>query len=142
KELQNAKKNTQGSTNTWYNVLGSWKKVRNYSSIVTEYPPQELNLIMESFYAKVKRIDGKDYEPDCLRVMQLGIDRYLRDQNYPASIIRSDSFISLRKVFEGKARILKKNGMGKPTNRAKSLTDEEVTYCGNLVSLGEKVQGI
>ena len=84
KELQNASssKNTQRSTNTWYNVLDSWMKVRNYSSPVTEYPPQELNLIMESFYAEVKRIDGKDYEPDCSRVMQSGIDRYLCDQNH------------------------------------------------------------
>ena len=74
-------------------------KLRNYNIPVTEYQPEELYLILESFYAEVKRTDGKDYEPDCLRVMQSGIDRYLREQNYPASIIRGDHFTSLRRVL-------------------------------------------
>ena len=68
-------KNTQRSTNTWFNVLKSWMDVRNYNQEVQKYQPVELNLILERFYAEVKKSDGKDYEPDCLRVMQSGIDR-------------------------------------------------------------------
>ena len=78
-ELQKASssKNTQRSTNTWYNVLSSWMRVRNMKEDLLSYKPEELNSLLERFYAEVKKSDGKDYEPDCLRVMMSGIDRYI-----------------------------------------------------------------
>ncbi|XP_068738942.1 uncharacterized protein KIAA1958-like [Montipora capricornis] len=57
--------------------------------------------------------------------MQAALDRHLRSQNYPKSILRDTEFLSSRKVLEGKARKLLEQGMGKRPNKAKSLTKEE-----------------
>ena len=70
-------KNTKRSTNTWLNVLNSWMSVRGYRKQATEYDPLELNSILERFYAELKKTDGNDYKPSCLRVMMSSIDRYV-----------------------------------------------------------------
>ena len=70
-------KNTKRSTNTWANVLNSWMPISGYRKQPSEYDPLELNSILERFYAELKKTDGKDYEPNCLRVIMSTIDRYL-----------------------------------------------------------------
>ena len=49
--------------------------------------PHELDKFLSKFYAEVKR-DGTDYEPDCLRIMQTAIERYLKENGYKESIVR------------------------------------------------------
>ena len=33
------------------------------------YQPEDLNIILEKFYAELRKANGTDYEPGCLRVM-------------------------------------------------------------------------
>jgi len=50
--------------------------VRGFEKQAAQYNPQELNSMLERFCAELKKTNGKDYEPDSLRVMLAGIDRY------------------------------------------------------------------
>ena len=80
-------------------------------------------------------MDGQEYEPACLRVMRSSLDRYLKEKNYPVSIISSDEFEERNIVLEGKARNLSDKGMGNRPNRSLSLTtqEEEILWpCGQL----------
>ena len=40
------------------------------------YQPEDLNLILEKFYAELRKTNGTDYEPACLRVMICPLDKY------------------------------------------------------------------
>ena len=76
--LENNSKNlnTGRSTQTWLNVFNEWSTLRGYTNTICHYEPIQLNNILCSFYAEVRKRDGDDYEPDCLAVMQASLDRY------------------------------------------------------------------
>lgn len=57
--------------------------------------------------------------------MQASIDLFLRAKGYPKSILRDNEFLNSKKVHEGKAKNLRKDGLGKQPNNAKSLTEVE-----------------
>ena len=117
--------NTQKSTASWLSVWQEWALCRNYHVKMENYPPEELNKTLEKFYAEVRTKTGDEYEPESLKVMQAALDRYLREKKYPYSIIRDDKFEESKKVLEGKARELRKEGRGKRPNAAKPLTLQE-----------------
>ena len=88
-----------------------------------------------NFYAELRKLDGQEYEPACLRVMRSSLDRYLKEKNYPVSMISSDEFKESNKVLEGKARDLHNKGMGNRSNLSLPLTtqEEEILWqCGHL----------
>ena len=64
-------------------------------------------------------------EPDCLKVMQASLEKYLKSKAYPKSIVRDREFLNSRNVLEGKARKLREQGKGKRPNQSRSLTKEE-----------------
>ena len=85
-EESSSNENTKKSTNTWIRVYQAWAEARNKNLNMEEYSPTELNEILCSFYGEIRRQDGKDYEPDSLRVMQAAIHRYLSEKKYVKSI--------------------------------------------------------
>lgn len=117
--------NTKKSTKTWLRVWQEWAVVRNYSSEIESYSPEDLDEVLQKFYAELRNKKGEDYEPDSLKVMQAALDRHLRDKNYPRSIIRDREFDQCNKILEGKARQLRELGRGKRPNAAKPLTLQE-----------------
>ena len=106
-------KNTTVSTNNWLKVWKTWAKQAGHSEEIKSYQPEELNLLLEEFYATVHKQDGTEYEPDSLRVMQAALDRHLGDNGCKFSIIRDREFSESKKVLEGKARQLRQQGKGK-----------------------------
>ncbi|KAK3754516.1 hypothetical protein QZH41_006878 [Actinostola sp. cb2023] len=123
--LQSKNKNTLKSTAHWFNVFKSWKETREIQGKIEEMKPEDLNKILEIFYAEVKNKDGEDYEPDSLRVMQTALDRHLKEKGYMFSIARDQEFTSSKEVREGKAKQLRLAGRGKRPNKARGLTTEE-----------------
>ena len=94
-----------------------------------------MDVILQSFYAEIKKQNGDDYEPNSLSAMQASIDRYLKYNRYPNSLLRDRDFATCRSVLEGKARFLRENCKGNRPNRAHSLTkdEEQVLWdCGQL----------
>ena len=118
-------RNTTKSTVLWLNVWESWCSEKDLHIKIEETEPKQLNHLLERFYAEVKTKDGRDYEPDSLRVMIAALDRHLKDNDYKYSIIKDRQFASSKQVLEGKARQLREEGNGKRPNKARSLTKEE-----------------
>ena len=100
-------KNTKRSTDYWTNIFQEWAKTRGKNEQLESYKVPELNEALAQFFAKLRRENGKDYEPDSLKVMQAALDRHLRSKTYPKSIVRDTEFLSSRKVLEGNARKLR-----------------------------------
>ena len=101
------------------------KDERNFQANLEEDQSDVLDQTLSQFYAELGKENGDDYEPDCLKVMQASLERYLKSNAYPKSIIRDREFLNFRKFLEGKARKLREQGKGKRPNRSKSLTKEE-----------------
>ena len=80
--------NTESSTKTWVNVFQSWAKERGFPQEVSAYEPENLDKTLCIFYTEIRKRDGNQYEPDCLRVTRSSLDRYLRLKNYPKSVLQ------------------------------------------------------
>ena len=128
-------KNTDHSTNTWTRIFKGWASERGQNEELSSYVPSDLVEVLVNFYAEQRKVDGQEYEPACLRVMRSSLHRYLKEKNYPVSIISSDEFKGSNKVLEGKAKDLRDKGMGNRPNRSLPLTtqEEEILWqCGQL----------
>ena len=123
---ENAKNaNTTQSTINWLKVFQSWASKRGYDKNIEQYVPEELNKILEVFYAEVRKQNGEEYEPDSLRVMIVSLDRYLKEKGYKVSILRDREFSESKQVLEGKAKLLRQSGKGKRSHKSQSVIAEE-----------------
>ena len=112
-ELRNTSenKNTKRSTDYWTNIFQQWSKTRGKNEQLESYEVSELNEALAQFFAELKKENGKDYEPDSLKVMQVALDRHLRSKNYPKSIVRDTEFLLSRGSY---ASLEWGNGRTKP----------------------------
>ena len=107
-------KNTGKTTSTWLRVFKEWATVKQQTTEIETIPPESLDLVLQQFYAELKKKNGSDYEPESLAVMQASLDRHLREQNYGYSILRDDKFYNSIKFW--KAKRLNSDNMGKATD--------------------------
>ena len=56
-------------------VFNNWKITNSHTEEMHTYQPEDLNIILEKFYAELRKANGTDYEPGCLRVMMSSLDR-------------------------------------------------------------------
>ena len=56
-------------------VFNNWKITHCYTEEIHRCQPEDLNLILEKFYAELRKTNGTDYEPACLKVMMSSFDR-------------------------------------------------------------------
>ena len=61
-------------------VFCQWAQKKNHPKNIEVLAPDTLDSILQHFFSKIKKTDGKDYEPSSLAAMQSSVDRYLRDQ--------------------------------------------------------------
>ena len=114
-----ASKNTKRTTQTWLTVCKKWCEARNIDDRIERFTPRALDDLLTKFYVEVRKRDGSEYEPGSLRVMQASIDRYLRQKNYPVSIISGRDFKKSQETLNSKAKLLRYEGKGKERpNRA------------------------
>ena len=133
---KNKNKNTMKSTVTWINRFETWRKVRGIANELENIPVNDLDDILQSFFAEIRKSDGTEYEPECLRVMLSAMDRYSREKGREYSILKDKMFDSSRKVLNGKAIELREKGMGKRKNKSDPLTYDEEEQLWRLKVLG------
>ena len=109
---KNLNKNTTKSTNTWVNRFEAWRTWRKLPHKLEEISKQELNGTLERFFAEVRKSDGSEYEPDSLRTMLAALDRHLRQAGANFSIIKDREFDECRKTMNGRAIMLREEGLG------------------------------
>ena len=84
---QERNENTQESTENWKNGLKKRKNVRNFVANLEQRESDAHDQAMLQFYRA-------DYKPDCLKVMQASLERYLKSKDCPKSIIRDREFLN------------------------------------------------
>ena len=80
--------NTTKATSQRMRVFNSLAALRGEVRHTFALSPVDLDIVLQSFYAEVRKTNGDEYEPNSLASMQAGIDRYLKENNYHVSIIR------------------------------------------------------
>ena len=130
-------KNTERSTRQWMAVFDKWRLSRNLEIEIINMAPVELDKVLGQFYAEVKKKDGEDYEPECLKIMQSAIERYLKSNNYPVSIVRGREFDNSQKILQAKAICLRQQGKGKRPNKSQPLTSDELSALWMKGELGD-----
>ena len=56
-------------------VFDNWKITHSYTEEMHTYELEYLNLILEKFYAELRKTNRTDIEPGYLRVMMSSLDR-------------------------------------------------------------------
>ena len=59
--------------------FNTWRESRKIALQLHKMPPDELEKILQHFYAELVKNDSTDYEPESLRVMITCFDRHLRE---------------------------------------------------------------
>ena len=112
-----------------------WATIRKQEPDMLKMAPAELGVVLQQFYAEIRKKKGGEYEPGSLNAMITSLDRHLKENSYLCSLTKSREFASSKACLEGKARVLRESGMGTRPNRAHSLTVEEekvLWSCGQL----------
>ena len=63
------------STVTWISRFETWRKVRGIAKELENIPVNNLDSILQSFFAEIRKCNGTEYEPECLQVMLSAMDR-------------------------------------------------------------------
>ena len=110
---------------------------------IDEISPSELNDLIGEFIVTVRKNkpghDGStEYEPSYLKGIMNSIDRYLRDKNYPHSLLRDREFSHARSMLTAKQRDLKRQGKGNKPHRSQSLSPLEIAKMWDSGAFGLK----
>ena len=97
----------------YLSIMGERKRIKSRVKLVRTH---DLNDILMKFYAELRKADGSEYEPACLRVMKASLDRYLKEKKYPVSLLDMEEFKESNLILEGKARDLRDRCMGNRPN--------------------------
>ena len=133
-ENENTKRKTFYDIKVFLEFLHSENEARN----IHEIPPKELNNFAKKFVLSVRKRNGEEYEPCSIRAFLQSIDRHLRKNGYPLSLLNDREFSEVQDILKKKQRQLKSIGKGNKPNSADPLTDEEIEqlYCDGV--LGNK----
>ena len=107
------------------NRFNSWRESRKIAQELHEISPEELDKILQRFYAELVKSNDTDYEPESLRVMIACLDRHLREHGATYSILKDRCFETSRKIL---AIELRQHGKGKQKMKADVITEEELLW--------------
>ena len=92
--------NTVRKTQQCSTKLAIWlKENKNETRDIVVIPPIELDIYIGTFCMSIVKPNGDQYEPDSMTSFHRGIDRYLREKDYPHSILTSDVFATSRQIL-------------------------------------------
>ena len=124
-ELLNMKhnRNTYYSTQTAIKILREYCTEINVNPIFEEIEINELNKVLESFYANVRKKDGEEYKQSTFIAIRGGLTRYLlKDRGI--DLIHDPAFTSANQTFKGCLRESNRVGKGKAEHWPKIDTDD------------------
>ena len=100
-------------------------------------PTLELNNLLGHFAIKVRKANGKDYEPNSLTSFFRSFDRHLKNKGQQRSILFDRDFETSRQVLEARRKELRKQGMGKKENAAEPISKTEENQLWESKQLGD-----
>ena len=111
-------------------VFNSWAALRGEVRQIYLLPPIDLDKVLQSFYAEVRKTNGDEHEPNSLASIQAGKRKYLSCFNYKSV------FSISRTILEGKCKNLREHGKGKRPNKCNSLWESKVNILWEYGQLG------
>ena len=110
----NTAKKTRSELNNFFRYLRS---INEENLKIENLPPAKLDHFLCKFFINVRKVSGKEYEPDTLRGFQRSIQRYLNDLNVQVNILKDIQFEKTRKVLAAKRKnLVNKAGKGNKPN--------------------------
>ena len=86
---------------------------------------------------KVKKSDGKDYEPCSLDSLKGSLERHLREREYPKSIVVDKDFFKMHETLKARKMKLKKDGLGRKAKASEAVTREDEEKLHSSGQLGK-----
>ena len=119
-------------------LLTSFLNSKGETRPAYELPAEELNELLAIFFVSVRKDDPDDrnYEPTTLKGIQSSIERYLKENKYPHSIIKDQIFFGSREAIKSQCKELKKQGKGNRPNRKRAPTQSELQKMWSSGALG------
>lgn len=74
---------------------------------IFEIPPEELDSFLVDFFSAVKKPCGGQYNPESFISLRSRLDSYLKDNDYPCSITKSELFAKSQLAFKLRKQELK-----------------------------------
>ena len=108
----------------------------NEARLIHEIPVSELSSLLCRFLVSLKKKNGEDYEPSCLRGIICSFDRELRRKNYQQSITYGPGFAKVRDTLKMKQRQLKSSGKGNLPNKKDPLSSDDIEELWRANQLG------
>ena len=117
KRLKVQNKNTIKSNNSTSKQFQAYLKQLNQEEDFWEYDAQSLNSYLGKFWFAAQQLkldkngQEKKYTVQSLHSLHYGLQRVLKDHNYPHNIITSELFSTSQELFDDACRELKKEGL-------------------------------
>lgn len=80
-------------------AVGTFERWLGYTSVhndrrnVETIPPEQLDEYLVEFYESVTKPSGDDYNVESFRLLRSNLESFLRDYNYPYSIVKCPVFL-------------------------------------------------
>ncbi len=85
---------------------------RGITGPLWKLPETQVDETLQRFYAKLRKEDESDYEPDSLRVMIAALDCHFRANGTPYSVLNDKAFERSRRILNSKVIKLRESGQG------------------------------
>ena len=73
---KNRNKNTDRSTDNWAQRFETWQKQHGITVPLCEASATELNMVLQNFFAELKKKDGTEYKSESLWTMLTALDKF------------------------------------------------------------------
>ncbi|KAK3601359.1 hypothetical protein CHS0354_037675 [Potamilus streckersoni] len=133
-ENKHTVRKTRGHARFFQNFLFQAGEMRPFHTI----PPEELDPLLGTFFASLKKENGEEYEPSYVRNIQCSLDRFLRSQGYGYSVTKDHQFQNSRHLLMCKQDILFHKGKGNTPMRRAPITEEDIEEMYKSEMLGTK----
>lgn len=136
--LQQTNKNTLAKTVYDLKILRAFLNEPEISEFreIEDMPVSDLSQLLCRFLVSVKKQNGDEYEPSCLRGMLSSFDRQLRRKNYGQTIAHGPGFTKVMDTLAMKQRHLKSSGKGNNPHKSEPLNDNDIEQLWKTHQLG------
>ena len=127
--------NTKRKTDSDMRLFKAFCVSRGENRPIESLQPLELDTLFGNFLISIKKQKGDEYEPSSIRGFLSSLDRYLKTNRYPHTVVKNSLFPHTNEALQAKMKSLKAQGYGNKPNESDELTDsdiEKLFECGQL----------
>ena len=97
----------------------------------------EINYWFQRFFLETRKKDGKEYPPNTLLHLCVGLFHQLRNSGKPTLDLKDAQFSELRQTLDAEMKRLQKKGIGSKTKQAEPISESEEDKLWEKGELGD-----